>query len=207
MIHKKNKCSDKISQRSQYAKGGVGRWYWDLRDRISMSHVKGTRILDAGCGEGVTLEKLVNQFPKAQVQGIDIDEDNLAICQEHNLPVEKASLYKLPFPDKCFDSCTFMEVVEHLKEPEKALMELARVIKPDGNIVIVYPVDWMMWLVRIICLRFREARNDPGHVRQWNRKDMEILLGQCGFQPIFFRSLPLPPPFMLHGLIIGQRKN
>jgi len=146
MFHLNKKSDRKITQRGQYAKGGIGRWYWDFKDRVSMSYVKGTKILDAGCGEGVTLEKLVRQFPKADIHGVDIDQSNITICQDHNLPAQSASLYKLPFSDKCFDTCTFMEVIEHLKEPEKAIMELARVTKPDGNIVIVYPVDWAFGL-------------------------------------------------------------
>ena len=196
-----------ISQRGQYAKPGVGRMYWNYRDRLVLSYVTGRKILDAGCGEGITLEKLVRRFPDADVQGIDVDPENVVICREHGLPVTQASLYELPYDDGVFDTSILLEVLEHLDHPEKAVSELARVTRPGGRILILYPVDWAMFLARAICLRFREARFDPGHVRQWNVRALGHLLWQCGMRPIARRCLPLWPPFMLHGLCVGERMD
>jgi len=53
-----------ISQRDQYRKGGVGRMYWDYRDSRAFKQLAGPRILDAGCGEGVTMEKLAKLHPE-----------------------------------------------------------------------------------------------------------------------------------------------
>ena len=75
-----------IYQRAQYAKGGLGVRHWDYRDRVALSYVRGNDILDAGCGEGITLEKLVTLFPKSRVVGIDTEPENLDICREHRLP-------------------------------------------------------------------------------------------------------------------------
>ena len=103
-----------IYQRDQYAKGGIGVSYWDYRDNTAFHHVIGNDILDAGCGEGITLEKLVKFFPKARVVGIDTEPENLEICQKHGLPVQEGSLYELPFADASFDTVLFSEVIEHL---------------------------------------------------------------------------------------------
>ena len=45
-----------LIQREQYAKGGLGRWYWDFRDRIIFNFIgpEDQDILDLGCGEGIT---------------------------------------------------------------------------------------------------------------------------------------------------------
>lgn len=194
-----------ISQRAQYALGGIGRRYWDYRDRIALRYVLGPRMLDTGCGEGITLEKLVDRFPEAEVQGIDVDFTNVEICRKHGLPAKQGDIYDLPFGESEFDTCICMEVIEHLERPERAVAEMARVTRTGGRLVIVYPIDWAMWMARIMCLRFREARFDPGHVRQWNRRDVEHLLKESGYHPVAFRGIPLPLPFMLHGVIVGAK--
>jgi ubiquinone/menaquinone biosynthesis C-methylase UbiE len=98
-----------------------------------------------------------------------------------------------------------MEIIEHLEHPDKALNEISRVTKKNGQIVIVFPIDWTMFVARIICLRFKEAFFDPGHVRQWNTRDISIVLSAAGF--VFSRavSLPLPMPFALHKLIVARK--
>lgn len=195
-----------VSQRDQYAKGGVGRRYWDYRDRVALSYVAGPRILDAGCGEGITLEKVIKGFADAEVEGVDIDPQNVAVCRKHELPVTRAGIYDLPYENACFDTCLLMEVIEHLDHPDKALTELARVTRPGGQVVVVYPVDWAWFVARLLCLRFKEAFFDPGHVRQWTARALARLMQQCGLRPVACRCLPLWPPFMLHGLLVGQRE-
>lgn len=194
-----------ISQRTQYAKKGVGRRFWDFRDSVALSYVVGPRILDAGCGEGVTLEKLVASFPGARIEGVDVDPENVRICREHSLPVRQADLYALPFEDGVMDTCLMLEVIEHMDEPERALRELARVTRPGGRLIILYPVDWAYFAARIICLRFKEAMFDPGHVKQWTYGRLRDAFESTGWRATARRRLPLPPPFMLSGLLVGER--
>jgi len=198
---------EEISQRDQYAKGGVGGAYWDYRDNSALAYLKGTKILDAGCGEGITLGRIVRGWPDVEAQGIDLDPKNLEICREHGLPVREGSVCELPFEDATFDTCLLIEVIEHLDTPEKAVAELARVTRPGGRVLVLYPVDWAMFMARVACLRFREASFDPGHVRQWSARALKRLMRECGLRPVATRSLPFWPPFMLHGLVVGEREG
>lgn len=199
------KRPDELSQRNQYAKGGIGKYYWDLRDSAVLRYINGPRILDAGCGEGITLGKIIAAFPGMTVQGVDIDERNIEICRTFGMPVQKDDLTSLSFDTGSFDTCVFTEVIEHLEEPEKALAELARVLRPGGRIIIVYPVDWAMWLARIICFKFNEARFDPAHLRQWTAATLAAILPQCGLTKLKSFGTPLPWPFMLHGVMVAQK--
>jgi len=131
-----------VYQREQYAKGGAGRKYWDFRDDAIIAEAgPGTRILDAGCGEGILLEKLVRRFPERRIEGLDLDPINIRICREHGLPIKEGGLYELPYEDGTFDVCLFIEVVEHLDDPVRAIRELRRVLKPGGRLLILFPND------------------------------------------------------------------
>lgn len=184
-------------------RAGWGKKHWDYRDKAAFSFLTGPKVLDAGCSEGITLEKLMRIYPEAE--GCDIDDLNVSICRQFNLPVRKASIYQLPYGEGEFDSCIFAEVIEHLEYPRKALENLARVIKPAGTLVIIYPVDWAFFVARLITLRIKEARFDPGHLRQWKYRELQKLLTSVGFRPVAFRALPFLWPFMLHGIVVGQR--
>lgn len=199
------KGPEDLSQRQQYNRGGVGRWHWDRRDRLALNYVVGSRILDAGCGEGITLEKLHRQFPGAEIVGVDVDESNVVICREHGLSVRQADLNNLPYNDGRFNTCLLLEVLEHLDAPEMALTELARVTVPGGRLIIIFPVDWAMFLARVLCGRWREARFDPSHVQQWNFRQVKKLFQHCGIKTLVTQGTPLPWPLMLHGLVVGVK--
>jgi ubiquinone/menaquinone biosynthesis C-methylase UbiE len=196
-----------IYQREQYAKGGLGVRYWDYRDRIAFRNVTGSDILDAGCGEGITLEKLVKLFPEAHVVGIDTEPENLEICRKHGLPVQEGSLYELPFGDASFDTVLFSEVIEHLDMPERALTEIFRVLRPGGTVIIIFPNDRAFMLARLAMGMVREAFYDPGHVRQWTPRQIRKSLRSIGLKPVAARSIPfLCWPVCLHHVVAARKE-
>ena len=197
-----------LYQRDQYAKGGLGRLYWDYRDRIALSHIQSDdrRIIDLGCGEGITLEKLLRAFPSNDILGLDLLEENIAICRRHGLPVCQADAGHLDLPDGAADAVLFMEVIEHLDHPEAVLAEIRRILKPRGKLIVVYPNDGFFKLARILTLRFTEARFDPGHVKQWTPRSMAICLRESGFEVAKTRCIPFGFwPVCLHGVICARK--
>ena len=119
--------NDALLQREQYAKGGLGTKYWDYRDRRALHYIKDDRILDLGCGEGITLEKLISMGSGSHIVGLDIDPENIEICRAHSLPVLAGSVFDLPFSSDSLDTVVFSEVIEHLEDPESAIAEIHRV--------------------------------------------------------------------------------
>lgn len=195
-----------IYQREQYAKGGLGVRYWDYRDSSAFNYIKGNDILDAGCGEGITLEKLVNRFPQGKIVGIDTEAENIDICRQHNLPVQSGSVYDIPFADKSFDTVLFSEVIEHLDHPEQALSEIARVLRPGGRVIVIFPNDFMFMVARLLTGMIREAFYDPGHVMQWTPKKFAAAVTAAGLTLHSARSLPFFFwPICLHHIAVAKR--
>ena len=198
-----------IYQRQQYAKGGLGRWHWDKRDQVALSLVRPSdqTIVDIGCGEGITLEKLHRLFPDRKAFGIEVLSENVNICRHHGCNVKQGDVYNLPLPSNTVDFVLFMEVIEHLEDPEMAVQEIHRVLVPGGRLVIVFPNDRFFKIARILTLRFREAAYDPGHVRQWTPHDMKGFIEGRGFTKVFSRNIPFYYwPISLHCIIAGDKK-
>jgi ubiquinone/menaquinone biosynthesis C-methylase UbiE len=197
-----------LPQREQYAKGGVGRWYWDYRDRRTLSSIKDEKfILDVGCGEGITMEKILKKFPDRIIQGLDYEWDNVAICKTHNLPAQRGSAYELAFEDQSFDCCLFLEVIEHLLDPEKALMEIHRVLRKEGLLLVIFPHDWLFKAARLFFLKLTEAFAPSGHVKQWRPAEMRKILNDVGFE---IQEMTCMPFFFwwcsLHCLVAARKK-
>ncbi len=187
-----NQQQEAIYQRAQYAKDGIGRWHWDKRDHTALNLVRPTdqTIVDIGCGEGITLEKIHRLFPERKVMGIDTLPENVDICNRHGCCAVQGDVNNLPFLSKSVDFVLFMEVIEHLVRPEKAIQEIRRILVPGGRLVVVFPNDRVFKIARILTLRFREAAYDPGHVRQWTPCDIRSFLRRQGFTSVFSRNIP-----------------
>jgi phosphatidylethanolamine/phosphatidyl-N-methylethanolamine N-methyltransferase len=102
----------------------------------------GGRVLDVGVGTGLSLDQY---SPRNRVVGVDLSEPMLrrafARMQRHRLPhVEMLAVMnaeRLAFADASFDVVMAQFVITAVPNPEAALDEFARVLKPDGEIVLV----------------------------------------------------------------------
>lgn len=100
------------------------------------------QVLDIACGTGYGINILLRGKAR-QVVGVDLDRSaveearqNLSESGGHVLLANGCSL---PFPDQSFDAITSFETLEHLNERDKFLMELRRVLKPSGLLILSTP--------------------------------------------------------------------
>ena len=61
------------------------------------------------------------------------------ICDDKRINIKQGSIYKLPYRDNYFDFVICSEILEHLSDDKKALLEVERVLKPSGFLIITVP--------------------------------------------------------------------
>lgn len=196
-----------IYQREQYRKGGIGRWYWDYRDNEILKSIRDEGIIvDIGCGEGILMEKIIQRLPDVKVFGIDPSPENVSICKKHGLEIYTGSVYELPLDNESVDCVLFIEVIEHLDHEGLAIKEIIRVLKRNGTLILLFPHDRVFKLARLLTFKFKEAFYDAGHMKQWNPKAMERLLGSMGFKIILKKNLPFYLWLIsLHCLMVARK--
>lgn len=87
--------------------------------------LKDKKVLEVGAGSGL-LQDIVNDYT-----ALDISASARHFFHK---PFVEASATNMPFPDNSFDALWSLWVLEHIPNPEKALLEMRRVVKPGGHI-------------------------------------------------------------------------
>jgi ubiquinone/menaquinone biosynthesis C-methylase UbiE len=98
----------------------------------------GARWLDVGCGNGAFTEVLIDRCAPASVMAVDPSEGQLAYARTR--PGAKLAEFRvgdaqaLPFGDHSFDAAAMALVLAFLPDPAKAAAEMARVVRPGGQV-------------------------------------------------------------------------
>jgi SAM-dependent methyltransferase len=91
-----------------------------------------TPVLDVGCGEG----ELARHLPEGAWVGVDSSPTMLARAPEPHVEAEATAV---PFPSASFGSVALLYVLYHLPEPERALEEAHRLLRPGGIVAVAAP--------------------------------------------------------------------
>jgi ubiquinone/menaquinone biosynthesis C-methylase UbiE len=158
------------------------------RELVIKAYRPGMAIVDFACGSCNWNDK------NLPVVGLDVNKDLLKYGFERGRLKEfhVASMYETPFRDHYADIAVSSQVFEHLNQPEKALQEIRRVLKPDGVLVIDVPWDFIggiyFFLFNIHCFIKGYIQGEElykrrcGHLNHFSKSSLRKLLETQGFR-------------------------
>lgn len=169
-------------------------------DKVIQSSGK-LKILNIGIATGASSEWL-SGF--GEVTSIEYDKE---VCEfvrnELGLEVINGSITDLPFENNTFDLVCAFDVIEHVEDDEKAVLEMKRVCKEQGHLFITVPAFMHLW---------SEHDEINLHHRRYTLPGLSALTLKCGLENIKFKSyfntfLYLPIYSMRFGSVLNKKKK
>jgi ubiquinone/menaquinone biosynthesis C-methylase UbiE len=122
--------------------------------RTALDVQPGQRLLDAGCGAGEEARELSRLVgPDGEITAIDLSAALIATAKQRDDAMSNSGvryavgdIAKLDFPDGAFDGVRSERVIQHLADPDAAVAELVRVVRPGGRVCLI-DTDWESFLL------------------------------------------------------------
>lgn len=130
-------------------------------------------VLEIGCGAGYSTNHLKNVVYPRHFIASDVSTSLLRRAQQFNpeVPLLQQSVYSLAHADNSFDLLVMLEVLEHLEDPDRALLELRRVAR--SFVVLSTPREPLWRTLNFLRGKYwSDLGNTPGHVQHWSKRGL-----------------------------------
>ncbi len=160
----------------------VNRWdpsHLEKIDRL-LDLSPGDRVLEVGCGRGHLTSRLSDRG--VDIVGIDANPNAPEIAESDRVVHMMAE--DLAFADDEFDAIIAVHSIEHIPPLEEAFAEMARVLKPGGNALFIYPAEPIMGLYAIptaIILYRNPLKARQVHCQKLSPKRVRSMMEPLGF--------------------------
>ena len=166
------------------ARGEIWIEHWH-RYHFAARWVRGKRVLDVACGEGygtALLARHAAHVTGADLSGEAIEHAKGAYAALANAQFVIAPCTRLPLADASIDVAVSFETVEHIGEQEEFIDELARVLKPDGVLILSCPNK----------LEYSDKRRfaNEFHVKELYREELGALVARRFPESVWFGQKP-----------------
>lgn len=145
------------------------------------------RVLEVGCGCGSTLSHIKWKYPNARVYGIELEEKAAKLGKfMADITVGNIETMELPYAEHMFDYIIFGDVLEHLRDPQRVIMEMKRFLREEGKVIASIP-NLLNASVIAPLLRGRFTYVDAGlldktHIHLFTKYEIESMFFASGYQ-------------------------
>jgi len=132
-------------------------------------------ILEIGSSSGFMIEDLNKNLPKNFYVGSDIIPINLekVASNNKNIPFICFDILKCPLPRNSFDIVIILNVLEHIKDDELALIKINKLLKKNGKVFIEVPANQEL---------YDNYDSQLMHFRRYSSKELIMKLNNSGFK-------------------------
>lgn len=151
---------------------------------------RGERLLDLGAGGGRHVFEAMRRgarvtaldYSAADLKDVAATAGAMIVAGEATWDeyagVTNANALDLPFADDTFDRIITSEVLEHIWDDERALVEMVRVLRPGGRLAVTVPTAWPERVNWALNWRYHDVPG--GHVRIYRKRDIERKVERAG---------------------------
>ncbi len=168
----------------------------------TLKNIKFLNCLEVGCASGHLINEISKSFPKVKYTGVDIYDKAIkyAKLKYPGIEFKVADAQELPFKDNSFDLILNYETLEHVENPYKTLLELKRILRKKGTLVLA--MDSGRLLFRIVWKIWENTRGDVwrgSHLNCFHYSELEALIKKAGLKinKRFFSHLGMEITFVL----------
>lgn len=149
---------------------------------------EGAKILEIGCGAGAFIRAIKKFHPEWECFGADVSREaiNAAVSAVDGVRYSAFDGGRFPYEDNNFDAVVFMDVLEHVDDPENFIAEIKRVLKTKGIVYGFVPCEgdvtsFWHWLDKL-GLKNNLTNKFAGHINFFSRADVRKFFINSGFR-------------------------
>lgn len=154
---------------------------------------KGDKLLNIWSRTGNAMPYLIEKFPEVKIYNLEVSSKMIEIARRRfpDQQFLKTDLANTDFPDNFFDGILSLETLEHTPDPERFLMELFRVLKPVGTLIMSLPPRTAELPLKIYDFFF--TNHGEGPHRFLSSKEVKMYISRVGFQLVLHKGTLLIP--------------
>ncbi|MGL5784842.1 MAG: bifunctional 2-polyprenyl-6-hydroxyphenol methylase/3-demethylubiquinol 3-O-methyltransferase UbiG [Alphaproteobacteria bacterium] len=187
--------------RLRFAKDYMQHHGLPLASATAFKPLQGLRLLDVGCGGGLTAEPLARMG--AQVTGLDAVPEAITVAKQHaleqglDITYHGCPLEKLPVPEPLFDVITAFEIVEHVQHPGFFLALCGAYLRPGGVLLLsTLNRTFLSYILGIVAAEKILGWVPPG-THRWEKfitpYELSWILERQGFHEFTFSGISFQP--------------
>lgn len=158
----------------------------DMAEEIKEEPDARFRVLEVGCGCGSTLSYIKWKYPNAEVYGIETVAKAARLGKYlADILIGNVETMEFPYVNQMFDYIFFGDVLEHLHNPQKVILDLKKYLRPNGRIYASIP-NLLNGSVIAPLLRGEFTYKESGlldktHIHFFTRYEIEKMFWEAGF--------------------------